>query len=128
MSFAQAAIGLLLTLFALAALAGGLAAFLRASQKATLETYKEDNEALRGRVKTLEDERAQQRIEMDEVKAKVSKLIERNAVLEEIVPGTVAIEHLAGVLKGYHEREMGTLRALGAALADVGRQEARRSE
>lgn len=117
------ALGILIAVLTIAGIAGGLAAFFRSMQRATLETYKEDNEALRLRVDTLEKERIDDRGHIDTLRAEVTKLRADNDLLREIVPGTQAIKALHDTVADQHSQVMAALRVVGGAIADMGREQ-----
>ena len=114
------AAGILIAVLTIAGIAGGLAAFFRQMQRATLETYKEDNEALRLRVDTLEKERIDDRGQLDTLRAEVTKLRADNDLLREIVPGTQAIKALHEAVNRQHEQVMKALKVVGGAIVDMG--------
>lgn len=78
-------IGVVLT--ALAALAGGVGYFKAGVSKATIELYKEDNEALRARLTTLETQ-----VESDQTKIK--NLEDANRFLSSVVTQSAQIASL----------------------------------
>lgn len=117
------AVGVLVALVTLAAAGGAAVAFtfLRNVSRATLETYKEDNEALRHRVDTLEGELMEDRAHVERLSAEVARLSADNELLRGIVPGTSAIEALDGKVERYHAQAMAQMRLIGGALADIAR-------
>ena len=114
------ALGVIIAALTIGGIAGGLAAFFRSLQRATLETYKEDNEALRHRVDTLEAERLDDRGHIDELRAELTKLRADNDLLREIVPGTKAIAQLHETVIEQHKQVMSGLKLIGGALRDMG--------
>lgn len=113
------ALGIVVAVFTIALTAGGLAAFFRNMQKATLETYKEDNEALRHRVGTLEDQHRDDHARIGQLEKQVETLTRDNELLRTIVPGTEAIAALSDLVVKQHEQVMAGMKVIGGALTDI---------
>lgn len=121
--------------FGLAALIGGVVAVLRVNvSKTTIELYKQDNDALRARLKTEGEDK--ERIKSDLTAAQAA-LIEKEreaVVLRDMVTGTSAIDRLADNMAGHFAVTEALLRhAVGEdiwkdaiALRDQAREDERR--
>lgn len=91
-----------LGLFGAAAIIGGVIAVLRVNvQKTTVELYKQDNDALRARLKTEEEERARKDKELAAAQAAMTEKERENVVLRDMVTGTSAIDRLADNMAGH---------------------------
>ena len=94
------------------AAAAVLVYFRMAMAKTTIELYRSDNEALRGRVETIESERDDSRAQVHELRGKVAALIEERTVLRDLATGHSAVDALGEVVAAHHQEAMGLLRKL----------------
>ena len=100
-------------------LGGGAAAwvyFREGVTKATVEVYREDNTALRGRVETLEGERNELKNQVADLRGTVSALQEERAILRDLATGHSAVDALGEIILHQHNEQMTMLKSIHGAL------------
>lgn len=110
-----------------AGFAGFVLAYLRATTiKNTIEVYKADNDALRGRVETLEGEVKEQQAHANKCEAELQAQRQVNQVLSDQVTGRAAIEELRNLLEAKFsdliEGQDHMAEALGGLVQDLRKQ------
>lgn len=96
-------LGLLASIVGLAGMAGFVLAYLNATRtKATIELYRTDNEALRGRVLTLEEDKGSLERRIQEHEVKIGSQAQTIAVLSDQVTGASAVNQLERTMIAQH--------------------------
>ena len=107
-------VGAVATVLGLAALAGGVLAFVRVNiARGTLELYRQDNEALRGRVDTLEDELITERAKGTESAGRIVALERERDVLRDLATGHSAVDALGEIVLRNHREVLEHLERIG---------------
>lgn len=102
----------------LAGLAGAAVAWGRVNlAKTTLDLYKADNDALRGRIETLESEKVQLQHGNAECAGKIATLESANRVLADQVTGASAVAKLTDTIGSQHREVVDLLRLLGVEIS-----------
>lgn len=119
-----------LGLFGAAAIIGGVIAVLRVNvQKTTVELYRQDNDALRARMKTQEEDIVLKDKELASAKGALAEKDRENAVLRDMVTGTSAIDRLADNIAGHFAITEALLRhALGEEVFHKAKAEGKAAE
>lgn len=108
-------VGVIGGLLGLAGTAGAVLVYLKMSMaKTTIELYRADNDALRSRVDTIEDERDGFSSKLHEAEGRIVALEEERAILRDLATGHSAIETLGELVMRNHTETMGLLRKITA--------------
>lgn len=122
-------IGVVATVLGLAGMAGFVLAYLNASRtKATIELYRTDNDALRGRVQTLEENKQRLEATLKEHEIKIGTQARTIAVLSDQVTGASAVAQLERTIIAQHTSVLEGLDRVVEAIGvftDLVRQEVR---
>lgn len=111
----------------IAAIIGVVLAVIRVNlTRTTLDLYKADNDALRGRVDTLEAGEVQYKAKIASMEAEVIGLKEERAHLRDLVTGASKIDELGVVLAGYHSAMLEALTGQSAAITSLAKAMGRR--
>lgn len=100
-------------LFGIVGLLGSAIAILRANiVKGTLELYRENDNALRGRIDTLEAERAELEKQVSRQGGEITALKEERTVLRDLATGASAVAELSEIVSGHHQEVVSLLTKL----------------
>ena len=106
-------IGTVATVVGLVAAGGGALAFLRVNMaRGTLELYRQDNDALRGRVDTLEEELVVERAKGTESAGRLVALERERDVLRDLATGHSAVDALGEIVLRNHRELLERLDSL----------------
>lgn len=90
-------------LFGIVGLLGSAIAILRANiVKGTLELYRENDNALRGRIDTLESERTELEKQVSRQGGEIAGLKEERGVLRDLATGASAVAELGEIITAHH--------------------------